>query len=105
MYGIHEKTYASLINYFNHKQEIETVILFGSRATHTATIHSDIDLCIQVNRGSKGAITEDIDEIIGIYSCDIVFTDQLNEELKKQIARDGVIIFRKTLLLNPLLLF
>ncbi|MFT5874582.1 MAG: hypothetical protein ACI8WT_003552 [Clostridium sp.] len=33
--------------------------------------------------------------VIGIYSCDIVFLNSLNENIAKQIARDGVEIYSK----------
>ena len=36
-----------------------------------------------------------INDIIGVYSCDIVFLDSLNEDIEKQIARDGVEIYCK----------
>lgn len=36
---------------------------------------------------------KDPDDIIGIYSCDIVFLDSLNENIEKQIARDGIEIY------------
>ena len=38
----------------------------------------------------KGTIKEKIEDIIGIYSCDIVFSDNLNDEIKREIERDGI---------------
>lgn len=35
-----------------------------------------------------------INDLIGIYSCDIVFLDSLNEEIEKQIKRDGIEIYK-----------
>ena len=55
----------------------------------------DIDLCISYIGKSKGTIVEEIDDIIGIYSCDIVFVDSLNENIEKQIGRDGIEIYSK----------
>lgn len=90
MYGINEKVYVNMRNYFNENNEIEEVILFGSRAKGTYKYNSDIDLCIKCSSKIKGTIKEEIDDIIGIYSCDIVFLDNLNDEIKKQIERDGI---------------
>lgn len=95
MYGINEKIYKKLINYFEYNDNIEKVILFGSRAKKIEKINSDIDLCIGYIGKSKGTVVEDINEIIGVYSCDIVFLDSLNEDIEKQIARDGVEIYCK----------
>ena len=45
---------------------------------------------------SKGTVVEEINDIIGVYSCDIVFLDSLNENIEKQIARDGIEIYCKS---------
>lgn len=95
MYGINEKVYKDLINYFRNNIYIESVILFGSRAKGTESINSDIDLCINYIGKSKGTIIEEINDIIGIYSCDILFLNCLNDNIKKQIDRDGIEIYSK----------
>ena len=93
MYGVNEKVYKKLIDYFEYNNTIEKVIIFGSRAKGTENINSDIDLCIGYKGKSKGTIVEEISDIIGVYSCDIVFLDLLNENIKKQIDRDGIEIY------------
>lgn len=93
MYGIDKKVYKSLINYFLNNNNIEKVIIFGSRAKGTENINSDIDLCVSYIGKSKGTIVEEINDVIGIYSCDIVFINSLNENIKKQIDRDGIEIY------------
>ena len=93
MYGINEKVYNNLIFYFNEDKEIKEVILFGSRAKENYKDNSDIYLCINCSTKVKGTIKEKIDEIIGIYSCDVVFFDTLNDEIRKQIERDGIKLF------------
>ncbi|MBU3129882.1 nucleotidyltransferase domain-containing protein [Clostridium tagluense] len=95
MYGIDKKVYKSLIYYFQNNINIEKVIIFGSRAKATENINSDIDLCIGFIGKSKGTIVEEINDVIGVYSCDIVFLDSLNENIEKQIARDGIEIYCK----------
>ena len=94
MYGIDEKVYKNLINYFENNINIEKVIIFGSRAKGTENINSDIDLCISYIGKSKGTIVEEINDVIGVYSCDIVFQDSLNGNIEKQIDRDGIEIYR-----------
>lgn len=95
MYGINEKVYKRLINYFEYNGNIEKVILFGSRAKGIEKINSDIDLCIGYIGKSKATVVEEINDIIGVYLCDIVFLDSLNENIEKQIARDGIEIYSK----------
>ncbi len=95
MYGIDKKVYESLINYFLNNNNIEKVIIFGSRAKGTENINSDIDLCVGYIGKSKGTIVEEINDVIGIYSCDIVFLNSLNENIEKQIVRDGIEIYSK----------
>ncbi|MBW9158169.1 nucleotidyltransferase domain-containing protein [Clostridium sp. FP2] len=95
MYGIDKKVYKSLIYYFQNNINIEKVIIFGSRAKAAENINSDIDLCIGFIGKSKGTIVEEINDVIGVYSCDIVFLDSLNENIEKQIARDGIEIYCK----------
>jgi predicted nucleotidyltransferase len=95
MYGINEKVYKNLINYFTNNTEIEKVILFGSRAKGMANFNSDMDLCINYLGINKGTIVEEINELIGIYSCDIVFENSLNKEIKDQIDNYGVEIYKK----------
>lgn len=95
MYGIDKKVYKSLINYFLNNNNIEKVIIFGLRARGTENINSDIDLCVGYIGKSKGTIVEKINDVIGIYSCDIVFLNSLNENIEKQIVRDGIEIYSK----------
>ncbi|MFT8340390.1 MAG: nucleotidyltransferase domain-containing protein [Clostridium beijerinckii] len=95
MYGINEKIYKRLINYFEYNRNIEKVILFGSRAKGIEKINSDIDLCVDYIGKGKGTVVDEINDIIGVYSCDIVFLNSLNEEIEKQIARDGIEIYCK----------
>lgn len=93
MYGIEKKVYKNLISYFQSNSDIEKVIIFGSRAKGTENVNSDIDLCISYIDKSKGTIVEEINDVIGIYSCDVIFLDSLNESIKKQIDRDGIEIY------------
>ncbi|MFT5875269.1 MAG: putative nucleotidyltransferase [Clostridium sp.] len=95
MYGIDKKVYKNLINYFQNNNNIEKVIIFGSRAKGSENINSDIDLCVGYIGKSKGTIVEEINNVIGIYSCDIVFLNSLNENIEKQIVRDGIEIYSK----------
>ena len=96
MFGIEERVYNNLNKYFSESDYIEKVIIFGSRAKGTYKYNSDIDLGVLCDKKYRGTIVEDIDEIIGVYSCDIVFLDTMNNEIKLQIERDGIDFYIKS---------
>lgn len=97
MYGISERVYSSLLDYFEKNSNIKKVILFGSRAKGNERINSDIDLCVECTKDFKHDIVEEIDEIVGIYSVDILFLDSLNLEIKDQIDKYGIEIYANEL--------
>ena len=77
------------------KQEksLKKVVLFGSRAKGNYKYNSDIDLGILCGKKYKGTIAEELDELVGVYSLDIVFLDSINEEIKLQIEKYGIEIY------------
>lgn len=78
------------------KYQIEKVVLFGSRARGTNHERSDIDIAV------SGGNFDDFywsvnDSAWTLLSFDIIQLDKgINDELKKEIERDGVIIYEKT---------
>lgn len=93
MYGIEERIYKNLISYFNNNKYIKKVVLFGSRAKENYSYNSDIDLGILCDKKYKGTIAEELDEVVGIYSLDIVFLDSMNEEIKLQMEKYRIEIY------------
>lgn len=81
--------------YFRSEEEIQRVVLFGSRAKGTARYNSDIDLCIDYTGKQKWKVIDAIDEMVGIYSFDVLFFDSLNKEIARQIERDGIVIYER----------
>lgn len=94
MFGINENVYKNMIDYFRKNNQIKRVVLFGSRAKGNQNFNSDIDICIEYLGSNKGTIIEEIDDLVGVYSCDIVFFDTLNKELESQIFKYGVEIYK-----------
>lgn len=84
------------ITEFACKHGIQKVILFGSRARGTHTKRSDID--IAVSGGDFDAFYWNIKENVhSLLSFDIVELDSgISEELKKEIERDGIMLYEKT---------
>ena len=72
---------------------MKKVVLFGSRAKGNYSYNSDIDLGILCDKKYKGTIAEELDEVVGIYSLDIVFLDSMNEEIKLQMEKYRIEIY------------
>ena len=83
------------ISTFAKKHSVEKVILFGSRARGTNTERSDID--IAVYGGDFNSFYWDIKEKVhSLLMFDIVEIDAgISEELRKEIKKDGVVIYEK----------
>ena len=78
------------------KNNIEKVILFGSRARGTNSERSDID--IAVTGGDFDSFYWNMEEDIHtLLMFDVVELDRgISEELKKEIERDGVTIYERS---------
>ncbi|MCB6993414.1 nucleotidyltransferase domain-containing protein [bacterium 210820-DFI.6.37] len=74
---------------------VEKIILFGSRAKGTNHERSDID--IAVSGGDFDRFYWDInDKAWSLLSFDIIEVDRgINDALKREIERDGIIIYEK----------
>jgi len=83
------------ISTFAKKHSVEKVILFGSRARGTNTERSDID--IAVYGGDFDSFYWDIKEKVhSLLMFDVVEIDAgISEELRKEIKKDGVVIYEK----------
>lgn len=84
------------ITSFARKHGVSRVVLFGSRARGTHTERSDID--IAVSGGDFDSFYWDIKEKThSLLLFDIVNLDlSISGELKKEIDKDGVVIYEET---------
>ena len=80
---------------FAREHSVTKIILFGSRARGTNTERSDID--IAVYGGDFDNFYWDVKEKIhSLLMFDIIQADKtISEDLKKEIERDGVVIYEK----------
>nr|WP_296043407.1 nucleotidyltransferase domain-containing protein [uncultured Blautia sp.] len=80
---------------FARKYSINKIVLFGSRARGTNTERSDID--IAVYGGDFDNFYWDVKEKTNsLLMFDIVQADSsISNELKKEIQKDGVVIYEK----------
>ena len=94
-YNIPERVIRDIIN-IAVENNIEKIILFGSRARGDHTERSDIDLAVL--GGDFDGFYWDIKENVNsLLSIDTVELDNgISDELKKEIERDGVVLYEKT---------
>lgn len=83
------------IRSFAIKNNVEKIILFGSRARGTHYERSDVDLAVE--GGNFDGFLSDIQEMAySLLSFDIVkYDDRMTEELKEELRKDGVVIYEK----------
>jgi len=89
--------------FFSQFDFIDKVVIFGSRAKHNANPKSDIDLCIYSLEMTAKEFTKlkiELDELPILYKIDIVHFENSNDELKKNIVKDGKLFFNRTVQLT-----
>ena len=84
------------ITAFAKENSIIKIVLFGSRARGDHTERSDVDLAVY--GGDFDSFYWNIKENIhSLLSFDVVdMNSRVTEESKKEIERDGVVIYEKT---------
>jgi len=88
-----------IVKYLVEKIKPKRIFLFGSRVKKDNRNSSDIDLAVdiktEVNHKIKREIKEEVDKIAGIYSVDIVYFPEIEEDFKNLINSTGKIIYEK----------
>jgi predicted nucleotidyltransferase len=97
-YGLREKDMDFMIHVFESRPEIESVILYGSRATGQFERGSDVDLALkgkEVNWETISYIHTMLEEESPtLLGFDVLDYDRLrNQKLKEEIDKNGVVIF------------
>lgn len=91
---LRERDIATLRRVFARFPYVQTVKVFGSRATGTAQPTSDLDLAIsapEANPGQIARLRDALEEAPIIYRLDVVWLEELtNERLRKKIEREGM---------------
>jgi len=99
-FGISDKSNKILLETFSKYQEIDEVIIFGSRAKGNYKKGSDIDIAIKGQK-SSAKLAMDIKGILNEeapipYYVDVVDYNSLNQpELKEHIDRVGKVFYKK----------
>lgn len=99
-YGLSEVQLQSLLAVFKRYEEIDSTILYGSRAMGTHLPYSDIDLTLTGNELDFRLLQKieiDLDDLLLPYKIDLsTLTKIENEDLLAHIQRHGKIIYQKT---------
>lgn len=93
-YNIPDRVMRDIVT-FSKEYNFQKVVLFGSRARGTHTDKSDVD--IAVSGGDFDSFYWAVKEKIhSLLSFDLIEWDVgISEELKKEIEKDGVVIYEK----------
>ena len=83
------------IRSFAMKNNVEKIILFGSRARGTHYDRSDVDFAVE-GGNFNGFLLDMQERAYSLLSFDIVkYDDRITEELKEELRKDGVVIYEK----------
>jgi predicted nucleotidyltransferase len=95
--GISEEIWQKINTVFSAFPEIETAILYGSRAKGNYKNGSDIDIVFKGNKLNGKIINNvsiSLDKLMLPYSFDLSIFHQIeNQELIEHVNRKGVVIF------------
>ncbi len=94
-----EKRLAEICNFLIAKLSPQKIVLIGSRAKGTHHLGSDFDLVVVGERGlsfrEERKLLEELDEIAGIFSVDLLFWERLSPEFKKVVCETGKTLYEK----------
>lgn len=99
MFGLYQNSYEELISIFRKYENIEKVIIYGSRAKGNYKEGSDIDLTLfgDLSYNDLLQLKLEFEESNIPYLIDIsIFDDLKSESLKDHINRIGKIFYNKT---------
>jgi len=96
--GLNAPTTEKIHSVFKKFPQIEKAILYGSRATGTHKLSSDIDISLfgkALTQDIMWKISEALDDILLPYMFDLSLFDKIdNPELKEHILRVGIIYYQ-----------
>ncbi|MDA0781848.1 MAG: nucleotidyltransferase domain-containing protein [Rickettsiales bacterium] len=98
-FGLDDKTIGLVKGVFLKYPEVESVTLYGSRATGKFTQGSDIDLTIKgtsIDISVLSRISSELDDLLIPYTFDLSsFSDIDNPDLPNHIKSFGIIFYKK----------
>ena len=99
MYGLKKETINKINMIFSKYNEVDEVILYGSRAKGNWKKGSDIDLTLKgekIQLKIMNKISLDLDDLLLPYFLDISIFHQIsNPDLVDHIERVGVVLYKR----------
>jgi len=99
LYGLKKETIQKINQIFAKYQEVEKVLLYGSRAKGNHKTGSDIDLTLigkNINLKLLNKISLDLDDLLLAYKIDLSLHDQINNyDLLDHISRVKKIFYKR----------
>ncbi|MBP5770924.1 MAG: nucleotidyltransferase domain-containing protein [Bacteroidaceae bacterium] len=100
MFGLSDNVVADLCRVFGQQDNVEKVIVFGSRAKGTYHEGSDIDLAVvgnQLTFHQLMKLSTDIDDLGLLYKVDLVdYNKKRDTPLGRHIDRVGQVLWTRT---------
>jgi predicted nucleotidyltransferase len=94
--GLPERVKLKIIHVLSQETSVGKAMLYGSRARRDAREGSDIDIAL-FGDDIPLYLNTRLRDAAGLYKLDIVRFDELDQlELKENILRDGIEIYRKS---------
>jgi predicted nucleotidyltransferase len=97
--GLTDMELSKLCGVFSRYEDIEKVVLYGSRAKGNYRPFSDVDITLTGNTFTRSKLYElsmDIDDLLLPYQFDIsIYNSLANFDLMDHIQRVGVTIYQK----------
>ena len=98
-FGLKKLQFDQIASVFSNHEEIETVILYGSRAKGCQKQYSDIDITIvsdKINLTSLQKIEIELDDLMLPYKFDVsIYKTIQNKELLDHINRVGKVFYKR----------
>jgi predicted nucleotidyltransferase len=98
-FGLAEKDLKAIKNVFEAYSQVETAILYGSRAMGTHRKSSDIDITLvgaELSLTILFRIETDLDDLLLPYKIDLSIQHKIqNPDLLAHISRVGKVIYKK----------
>ena len=98
-FGLNDSTVKKIHHVFNSYDQVDKVIMYGSRAKGNYRTGSDIDLTLfgeNLDQKLCAEIADDLDELLLPYMIDLSIFEQLKHfDLKQHIERVGQVFYQK----------
>ena len=77
------------------KYKPKKIIFFGSRSRGDYKKNSDIDIAVDLKLffRNKRKLRDKIDTLAGLYSVDLIFLDEIENDFKEKLLKEGKIIY------------